>query len=118
MVRIPDEGRFEVRLADGAANPYMMQAAILAAGMDGMEKEIDPGKRLDIDMYAEGHRVRGAKQLPLNLLDALRVLARDKALIEAMGKEPCEAFVKLKSEEWTNFTRSMTAWERENTLDC
>ena len=118
MVRIPDEGRFEVRLADGSVNPYLLQAAILAAGMDGMEKETDPGKRLDIDMYAEGHRVRGAKQLPLNLLDALRILARDKALVEGLGKETCEAFVKLKSEEWTNFTRSMTAWERENTLDC
>ena len=51
-------------------------------------------------------------------LDALRVLARDKALVEGLGKETAEAFVKLKSDEWTNFTRSMTAWERENTLDC
>ncbi|MEL7463224.1 MAG: type III glutamate--ammonia ligase [Pseudomonadota bacterium] len=118
MVRIPDEGRFEVRLADGAANPYLLPAAIIAAGMDGMEKETDPGKRLDIDMYAEGHRVRGAKQLPLNLLDALRILARDKALVEGLGKETCEAFVKLKSEEWTTFMRAMSPWERENTLDC
>lgn len=118
MVRIPDEGRFEVRLADGAANPYLLPAAIIAAGMDGIANETDPGKRLDIDMYAEGHRVRGAKQLPLNLLDALRILARDKALVESLGKETCEAFVKLKSEEWTNFMRAMSPWERENALDC
>ena len=118
MVRIPDAGRFEVRLADGAANPYLLPAALLVAGMDGMENKIDPGKRLDIDMYAEGHRVRGAKQLPLNLLDALRVLARDKALVEGLGGGTAEAFVKLKSEEWTSFMRAMTPWERENALDC
>ena len=72
MVRIPDGGRAEYRLPDGAANPYLLLAAILAAGMHGIEKQIDPGKRLDIDMYAEGHTVKNAKKLPLNLLDALR----------------------------------------------
>ncbi|MEM8751533.1 MAG: type III glutamate--ammonia ligase [Pseudomonadota bacterium] len=118
MVRIPDEGRFEVRLADGAVNPYLLPAGLLVAGMDGIETERDPGKRLDIDMYAEGHRVKGAKQLPLNLLDALRILARDKTLVEGIGRETTEAFVKLKSDEWTSFTRALSPWERENTLDC
>ena len=45
MVRIPDRGRFELRLMDGAANPYLMQAGVLAAGLDGVENERDPGKR-------------------------------------------------------------------------
>jgi len=70
MVRIPDEGRIEFRLADGAANPYLLQAGVLAAGMDGIANESDPGKRLDIDMYTESHKAKGAKKLPLNLLDA------------------------------------------------
>ena len=58
MVRIPDPGRFEFRLMDGAANPYLMQAALLAAGLDGIQSKRDPGKRLDINMYTEGERAR------------------------------------------------------------
>src|SRR5690348_10448283 len=76
MIRIPDSGRFELRLADGATNPYLLQAAVLAAGLDGLKHKRDPGPRLDIDMYAEGHTVKDAKRLPLNLLDALRALDR------------------------------------------
>ena len=69
MIRIPDAGRFEFRLGDGAANPYAMQAAVLTAGLEGIAQKRDPGTRLDIDMYAEGHTVKDAKKLPLNLLD-------------------------------------------------
>ena len=72
MIRIPEAGRFELRLPDGAANPYLLQAAILAAGLDGIAEKREPGKRLDINMYTDGHTVKGAKKLPLNLLDALR----------------------------------------------
>ncbi|MFK7945480.1 MAG: type III glutamate--ammonia ligase, partial [Paracoccaceae bacterium] len=116
MIRIPDAGRFELRLADGAANPYLYPAAVLAAGMDGMENKLDPGKRLDIDMYAEGHKVRGAKKLPLNLLDALRELEKNKALCAAIGPA-AGAFLKLKHTEWNDYTRHLTQWERDNTLD-
>ena len=80
MVRVPGPGRFELRLADGAANPYLLQAVIIAAGLDGVRNKADPGKRYDIDMYAEGHKVRGAPKLPLNMLDALRAFDRDKGL--------------------------------------
>ena len=118
LVRIPDEGRFEVRLADGAANPYLMPAALMAAGLDGVERALDPGKRLDIDMYAEGHKVRGAKTLPRNLLDALRVLEKDKTLKETLGAETVSAFIKLKIDEWNSYTADLSAWERRNTLDC
>jgi glutamine synthetase len=118
MVRIPDAGRFEFRLADGAANPYLMPAAVLAAGMDGIAKKTDPGKRLDIDMYADGHKVKGAKKLPLNLLDALRALENDKSLGEALGTETVSAFTKLKHDEWNSFCRHLTDWERDHTLDC
>ena len=72
MVRVPGPGRFELRLPDGAANPYLMQAVIIAAGLDGIRTKADPGKRYDIDMYTQGHTVKGAPKLPLNLLDALR----------------------------------------------
>ena len=51
MVRVPGPGRFELRLPDGAANPYLLQAVIIAAGLDGIRSKADPGKRYDIDMY-------------------------------------------------------------------
>ena len=59
MIRIPDGGRIELRLADGAANPYLLPAALLAAGMEGIRTKADPGKRLDINMYTEGHTAKG-----------------------------------------------------------
>ena len=118
MVRIPDPGRFEVRLMDGAVNPYLGQAGLIAAGLDGIEHKRDPGKRLDIDMYAEGHRVRGAKRLPLNLLDALRLTDKSKMLRAAMGDEVIDSYVKLKMLEWDNYARHLTDWERTHTLDC
>ncbi len=118
MVRIPDAGRAEFRLPDGAANPYLMMAGILAAGMDGIEKKTDPGKRLDIDMYTQGHTVKNAKKLPLNLLDALRNFSRNTFLREALGKETSDAFLKLKNAEWNQYCRHLTQWERDATLDC
>lgn len=118
MIRIPDDDRFELRLADGAANPYLMPAAVMAAGMDGIANKTDPGKRLDIDMYADGDKVRGAKKLPLNLLDALRALEKDKALAAALGDETVSAFIKLKTAEWNDYASHLTDWERAHTLDC
>jgi len=118
MVRIPDAGRIELRLADGAANPYLLQAAILAAGLDGMATEADPGARLDLDMYTEAHRARGVKQLPLNLLDALRALRKDKVLTAALGDAFSGAYLKLRMNDWQAYMRHLTEWERETTLDC
>jgi len=118
MVRIPDSGRFEFRLMDGAANPYLMPAGLLAAGLDGIAAKRDPGKRLDIDMYAEGHKARGAKKLPLYLVDALRALEKNRVLNDAMGKEQIASYVKLKMGEWNSYSRSLTDWERNHTLDC
>ena len=117
MVRVPGPGRFELRLADGATNPYLLQAVIIAAGLSGVKSEADPGKRYDIDMYAQGHSVRGAPKLPLNMLDALRAYDKDKGLKEAMGKEFSEAYLKLKMEEWNSFVSHFSSWEKENTLD-
>jgi glutamine synthetase type III len=117
MVRVPGPGRFELRLPDGAANPYLLQAVIIAAGLDGLASDADPGKRHDIDMYAEGHKVRGAVKLPLNMLDALRAYDKDTVLKTAMGKEFSDAFLKLKHREWTSFVSHFSRWEKENTLD-
>ncbi|WP_237154282.1 type III glutamate--ammonia ligase [Oryzibacter oryziterrae] len=118
MVRIPDDGRFEVRLADGAANPYLLQAAILAAGLDGLANRIDPGKRLDIDMYADGHLAGDVPKLPLNLLDAIRVFSASTVLKERLGPEFTKAYTQMKLQEWNEYTAHLSHWERQHTLDC
>ncbi len=117
MVRVPGAGRFELRLPDGAANPYLMQAVIIAAGLSGINTKADPGKRLDIDMYKDGHTVKDAPPLPLNMLDALRFFDQDSALKSALGDEFSAAFMKLKHQEWNSFVSHFSRWERENTLD-
>tara|TARA_B110000305_G_C19423349_1_gene632143 strand:+ start:706 stop:2022 length:1317 start_codon:yes stop_codon:yes gene_type:complete len=117
MVRVPGPGRFELRLPDGAANPYLLQAVILAAGLDGVRTNADPGKRYDIDMYAEGHKVRGGPKLPLNMLDAIREFDKNKGLKKALGDEFSNAYVKLKMKEWNSFSSHFSVWEKENTID-
>ena len=117
MVRVPGPGRFELRLPDGAANPYLMQAVIIAAGLDGIRSKADPGKRYDIDMYQHGHKVKGAPKLPLNLLDALREFDKDKSLKAALGEEFSSAYLKLKHVEWNSYASHFTQWERDHTLD-
>jgi glutamine synthetase len=117
MIRIPEAGRFELRLADGAVNPYLLQAAVLCAGLDGLANKRDPGPRLDINMYTEGHTVEGAKKLPLNLLDALRAFERSDVLYPGLGPLS-PAYLKLKQEEWNAYAAHLTQWERDTTLDC
>ncbi|WP_421980279.1 type III glutamate--ammonia ligase [Roseibium sp.] len=117
MVRVPGPGRFELRLPDGAANPYLLQAVVIAAGLNGLENKSDPGQRHDIDMYAEGHLVKDAPRLPLNLLDALRAYDGDAVLKAAMGEDFSAAYLKLKQNEWNSYASHLTEWERQNTLD-
>jgi glutamine synthetase len=118
MVRIPEPGRFELRLMDGAANPYLLQAGVLAAGLDGVANQRDPGKRLDINMYEEGHKLKNVRRLPLNLLDALRQFAGSKTLRAALGGEFADSYVKLRTAEWNDYARHLTQWERDHTLDA
>ena len=117
MIRIPDSDRIEVRLADGAANPYLLQAVLIGAGLWGVVNKIDPGKRLDIDMYAEGHKVKNAPKLPLNLLDALRAFQNNKIMRGILGAEFADSYLKLKIEEWNSYMQHFSEWERQNALD-
>ena len=118
MVRVPGPGRFELRLPDGAANPYLLQAAILAAGLDGVATNADPGKRYDIDMYAEGHKVTGraeaAAQPPRR---AARLRAGQGPARVARRGVLNAAYLKLKTQEWNSYASHFTQWERDHTLD-
>jgi glutamine synthetase len=118
MVRVPDPGRFELRLMDGAVNPYLLQAGMLAAGLDGVENNRDPGDPLDINMYEEGHLAKDARHLPENLLDAIRLLDNNKIMRKALGDDFINAFVKLKMADWNEFTHHLSTWERQHTMDC
>ena len=118
MIRIPDKDRFELRLMDGAANPYLLQAALLAAGLDGIANERKPGKRLDLNMYTEGHALKGVRRLPGNLLDAVRAFEQSSVLLDALGRPLVESYAKLKRNEWRSYSAQITSWELERTLDC
>ena len=117
MVRIPEPGRFELRLMDGAANSYLLQAGILAAGLDGIAHRRDPGTRLDINMYEPGAVPAGTRRLPLNLLDALRAFDGSAMLRQSFGSSFVNSYVKLRMIEWHDYMRHLTEWERERTLD-
>ena len=118
MVRIPDSGRFEVRLMDGATNPYLLQAGLIAAGLDGVRNKRDPGKRLDINMYEDQHKLKKVRRLPANLLDAIRQFETSKVVRSAFGDELVNSYAKLKHADWHRHTREITNWERKSTLDC
>ena len=102
---------------DGAANPYLLQAGVLAAGLDGVANERDPGKRLDINMYTEGHTVKGVKKLPLTC--SMRCASPTRARsARAVGDGFIDSYIKLKNDEWAAFNRHLSGWEVSNTLDC
>ena len=68
-------------------------------------------------MYEEGARVRGVKRLPLNLLDAIRLTRKSRTLRASLGAEFVDSYCKLKLAEWDSYSRHLTQWERDHTLD-
>ncbi|WP_437222464.1 type III glutamate--ammonia ligase [Planctomicrobium sp. SH661] len=118
MIRIPDSGRFELRLPDCAANPYLMTSAILEAGLDGIQHHRHPGPPLDVNVYQNQTRADDLKHLPDNLLDALRALESSPVLINGMGEEFVAAYLKLQRSQWQDFASHVSSWETLHTLDC
>ncbi len=117
-IRIPDAGRFEFRLSDGAANPYLLPAALIAAGLEGIAQKRDPGARSDTNTYTDSAFAKTSQTLPTNLLDALRCLEANKGLSEALGTEFTASYIKLKHQEWAQYNAQISVWETETTLDC
>ena len=119
MIRIPGPGRIENRCVDGAANAYLACTTMLAAGLDGIEKEMDPGTRNDDNLYeiAEGElERRGIEFLPSTLKDALDRLEEDEVIIEALGREYAEYYIEVKREEWRSYHQSISQWELDRYL--
>ena len=118
MLRIPGPGRVEDRTIDGACNPYLAAAAVLAAGLDGIENGLDPGDPNSDNLYAVGYdelRGRGLETLPANLLDATEELERDDVLRTALGRgrdeDYVDYYVRVKREEWNRYHEQVTPWE-------
>jgi glutamine synthetase len=126
MIRVPDSGRFELRLMDGSANPYLLQAGIIAAGIDGIEKKRDPGEPLFINMYTDSDNYPNIKKLPSDLEQALEYLSKSEVLETAFEKKVLRSYLKLKEQELKDFNSKetfskkepITDWEKINTLDC
>ena len=126
MIRIPDPGRFELRLMDGSANPYLLQAGIIAAGLFGMNNKSDPGEPLTCNMYTDSKNYPNLAKLPNDLEDSLSKLDANKRLKEAFSEEVINSYIKLKNQEIDEFNKEevfdkkkdITDWEKNNTLDC
>ncbi|MDY6797168.1 MAG: type III glutamate--ammonia ligase [Pseudomonadota bacterium] len=113
MVRVP-YGRLEFRLPDSGCNPYLVTAAIIAAGMDGIERELDPGEPMNINLYSltlDQIREKGVDILPQNLNEALDALEADTVFTEALGSEIVSEFLKVKRTEWVEYSRHVSDWE-------
>ena len=126
MIRIPDPGRFELRLMDGSANPYLLQAGVIAAGLYGLNNKLDPGEPLNCNMYTDYKNYPDLAKLPDELEDSIEMLDENKILRESFGENVIDSYIKLKKQELENFYRDenfdkrspITDWERNNTLDC
>jgi glutamate---methylamine ligase len=111
MLRIPDQGRFECRLLDGAATMYLAQAGLLAAGLEGIEQQIQAGDRIDENMFVRGSEFTTLKTLPTSLLEALRYLEADDVLMAVLGEQAAKTFLGFKQQEWEAHNAEITDWE-------
>jgi glutamine synthetase len=126
MIRIPDPGRFELRLMDGSANPYLLQAGVLAAGLHGLKNKINPGKPLNCNMYTDYKKYPKLPKLPNELKQSLEQLENNKEMNKRFGKDVVNSFIRLKNLEIKEFnnkekfdkSKPITEWESKNTLDC
>src|SRR5919204_2928375 len=124
MLRIPDAGRIEDRTVDGSCNPYLAATAVLAAGLDGIERELDPGaptSALNLHELSEEDRANlGVELLPANLLDATRQLEQDDVLRAALGntgrEDYIDYYVRVKQREWAEAHEQITQWELDRYL--
>ncbi|WP_199256832.1 type III glutamate--ammonia ligase [Alteribacillus sp. YIM 98480] len=111
FIRIPESGRIEFRAMDGACNPYLATAAILAAGLDGIEKDIDPGEPFAGTDSISSNPIEKGNILPTNLKEALTALEQDDVIIETLGADFVNTFLHRKKEEWREYHHFVSAWE-------
>ncbi|SHN29192.1 type III glutamate--ammonia ligase [Rhizobacter sp. OV335] len=107
-------GRFEWRVPDASANPYLATAALIAAGLDGIARELDPGPACTEDLFQLSLaqiRERGIGLLPQSLGEAVNALEADEVIRGALGETLSAEFIRLKRAEWTEYARHVSGWE-------
>lgn len=123
MLRVPEGGRMEHRGVDGSANPYIAFAGLLAAGLDGVDRGLDPGDPVHDNLFEllpEDVAARGVERLPGTLADAVDELAADKVLRSALGEVRSGDFVDyyadVKRREFLDYHAQVSAWEIDRYL--
>jgi glutamine synthetase len=123
MLRVPEPGRVENRCVDGSANPYLALTVLAAAGLDGIDRALDPGEPNCDDLFstpAAQLAARGIATMPATLLHAVEKLVDDPVLRQALGKTPdgeyIDYFAEVKTREFMDFHSSITPWEVEHYL--
>lgn len=123
LIRIPavndERQRIELRSPDSAANPYLALAVCMAAGLDGIRNKIVPPDSVDkniFNMTEEERKERGIDRLPETLLDALKALEEDEYIKDVLGEHAVKRFLKVKKQEWADYTASVSNWELERYL--
>lgn len=111
--------RIECRAVDSCMNPYLAAAMMLAAGLDGIERDLDPGDPIDINMYelSDGElAARNVELLPRTLLEAIEAFGRDPLGASVMGEELAQSFIDLKTKEWWDYHNCVSTWELDTYL--
>lgn len=111
--------RWECRAVDPTMNPYLAAATVLAAGLEGIEQDLDPGDPINLNMYeldAQELRRLGVQTLPRTLLESIEAFAADPLSGEVMGEDLFESYVDLKTREWWDFHNSVSRWEIDHYL--
>lgn len=124
MVRIPATRkagtRVEVRSVDPTANPYLAMAAMLHAGLDGIEKQTNPGESCSVNLFkstTEEIKAMNIVNLPSSLNDALKHLKKSDLMRESLGEHTFNLFIENKSLEYSDYRRTVSKWELENYLN-
>jgi len=121
MLRIPSPGgRVECRAADISCNPYLGAAMILAAGLEGIREQLDPGPPNLVNAYtlsAEERAERGLLRLPRTLGEAVEAFAADPLSRTVFGDAMFDAFVDYKRDEWESYHSAVSDWEQARYLE-
>lgn len=124
LIRVPSarglSTRLELRSVDPAANPYLAIAAILEAGLDGLEQKLEPEEAVDRNIYRMAPTERKAnhiQDLPSTLHNALKALDGDEVIQAALGDHLFHSFMDSKSMEWAAYRQQVSEWEREQYLE-
>ncbi|MGE3840700.1 MAG: type I glutamate--ammonia ligase [Vicinamibacterales bacterium] len=123
LVRVPATRgigtRVELRMPDPSCNPYLALAVMLRSGLDGVEQQVDPGPPVSKNIYTMSQRERRhlrIDELPGNLSEALDALERDDLVKDTLGEHIWSHFLEAKREEWFDYMKQVTSWERERYL--